>query len=307
MMPKNSRGFAPIVYLIAIAVVIISALFIKTFTTKTPIQPPTESASPSTATPSAQVSSSPKPTPSSNNKTKTSNPTSTPKTSPTAPPTSSNTPSTDASCNYNLSGPTGAVQVNIKPSSGQVVGDQIVELQAKSGCKVLDGRSSDKQTMIARAGGNGYSSQNSVTFSTVPAGSYSVRIQYKGQWTGSSGVDVVATQQKIVEFSVEGATPQPTPTPTPKPKPVCSILILPSTSGTAPFQASVCAGNNSPSQQIQQEFVDYTGDGSWDYQGPQYGCHSYTYQNSGTYTPKVKISNSDGEESDVCQTTVTVN
>lgn len=114
-------------------------------------------------------------------------------------------------------------------------------------------------------------------------------------------------------------TPAPVSTPTPVPttvqstststpaKPVCTILVMPSSTGTAPYQASVCVGNNSsPYQAVQQEFVDYDGDGNWDYQGPSYGCHSYTFQNPGTYFPKTKITGTSGQESDICQTTVTI-
>lgn len=104
------------------------------------------------------------------------------------------------------------------------------------------------------------------------------------------------------------STPVSTPAPTPKPKPVCSVTVIPSSSGTAPYEASVCVGNNSnPYQSVQQELVDYDGNGSWDYQGAQYGCHSYTFQTPGTFSPKAKIIGSSGEESEICQTTITVN
>ncbi len=103
-------------------------------------------------------------------------------------------------------------------------------------------------------------------------------------------------------------TPTPTPTPTSKPKPICSVTVVPSNSGSAPLETSICIGNNSnPYQSIQQELVDYDGEGNWNYQGAQYGCHSFTFQNPGTYTPKAKIISTSGEESDTCQTTVTVN
>lgn len=104
------------------------------------------------------------------------------------------------------------------------------------------------------------------------------------------------------------STPIPTPIPTPKPKPTCSVTVLPPSSGNAPFEASVCVGNNSnPYQAIQQEFVDYDGNGTWDYQGAQYGCHSYIFQNPGNYSPKAKIIGSSSEESEICQASVTVN
>lgn len=103
-------------------------------------------------------------------------------------------------------------------------------------------------------------------------------------------------------------TPSPTPSPIPKPKPICSVTVIPSSSGTAPLETSICVGNNSsPYQAVQQELVDYDGEGNWNYQGAQYGCHSFTFQNPGTYNPKAKIIGSSGEESDTCQTSVTIN
>lgn len=98
----------------------------------------------------------------------------------------------------------------------------------------------------------------------------------------------------------------PSPTATPKSKPNCNILILPYSNGIAPYSASVCVGNNNPYLAVQQEFVDYEGDGSWDYQGPMYGCHSFTFQNPGTYYPKAKIVLISGDESDICQTTAVI-
>lgn len=104
-------------------------------------------------------------------------------------------------------------------------------------------------------------------------------------------------------------TPSPspflqTPVPTSKPKPICSVLVVPSNSGISPYSASVCVGNNSnPYQNIQEELVDYNGDGSWDYRGQSYGCHSYTFQSPGTYYPKAKIVGTSGISSDFCQTT----
>lgn len=104
------------------------------------------------------------------------------------------------------------------------------------------------------------------------------------------------------------ATPnQNNPTSISNPKPVCSVLVMPSSTGTAPYQASVCVGNNSnPYQSVQQELVDYDGNGSWDYQGQSFGCHSFIFQNPGTYYPKAKIIGISGQESDICQTSATI-
>lgn len=98
-----------------------------------------------------------------------------------------------------------------------------------------------------------------------------------------------------------------TPTPTPNPKPICSISVIPSNTGVAPYQASVCIGNNSnPYQNIGQEFVDYNGDNTWDYQGLFYGCHLYTFQNPGNYYPRAKIVGTSGVESDICETSAII-
>lgn len=210
-------------------------------------------------------------------------------------------------CSYNLSGPTGAIQVNIKPTSGSVVGDQTVELQAKSGCKVLDGRSTDKETRIARAGGNGYSSQNSVSFSTVPAGSFSVRIQYKGQWTGYKGVDVVSAQNKTVEFTVDGETPTSTPTPTPLPKSTCAVEV-PSISGTDPLTANLAySAKYSGNKYVAGAQWDFTGDGSWDTDmSLSNGSLAHTFSSAGSYTIKLRLKMSDEELTETCSKTITL-
>lgn len=307
----NQKGVAPIVLVLAVVILaVLSILAVDKF--KGLIMPGQKSVniasdSSTIATPSAKAS--PTFLPASTFKpNKTSSPTVTPTQKPSSTPTTPPAATTGNSCPYGLTGPDGAIQINIIPNHDQVVGDQVVELHAKSGCKILEGRSTDNWIMIARSGGNGYSTQNTVTYSTVPAGSYSVRIQYKGQWTDGKGVDVVSTKLSNVDFTVDGSASPSTPTPTPKPKPVCNVSILPSNSGTAPYQASVCVVNQTnPYQPIQQEFADYDGDGNWDYQGSVYGCHGYTFEKPGIFNPKAKIVNTSGEESDVCQTSVTIN
>lgn len=228
------------------------------------------------------------------------------KTSPTPSPTTATQQGLSVinpADSYDLTGPTGAVRVDIVPKAGVLIGDQIVELMAKSGYKVLDGKSTDKLTAIVRQG------RPEGSFSTVPPGPYKVRVRYKDQWSSEYDVKVESAKQSIIVVEVSGdPAPTLTPTPTPKPKPVCSVLMMPSSTGAAPFQSSVCIGNNSnPYQGVQQEFADYDGDGNWDYQGQSYGCHAYTFQNPGTYTPKGKIIGVSGDESEVCQTTVTIN
>lgn len=94
----------------------------------------------------------------------------------------------------------------------------------------------------------------------------------------------------------------------------CRISILPASKGTAPYETRICVDN--PNEVIQQkyiDYVDYDGNGSWDYQGrwdqqgSVHGCHGYTFQSAGIFTPKAKIIDQLGNESDICQKTATVN
>lgn len=150
-----------------------------------------------------------------------------------------------------------------------------------------------------------WGSTGEIVFSTVPPGPYKVRISYNGVWSEQKDVTVYSATLSTVEFTVAGVSP--TPSPTPRPKPICGVIVTPSNSGYAPYQANICIGNYSnPYQAVSQEWVDYNGNGSWDYQGAQWGCHSYTFQTPGTYTPKAKYIGTSGDESDICQATVTV-
>ncbi len=225
--------------------------------------------------------------------------TSTPKASPKATATSSNSGSSNS---YNLSVATGAVKVAVKASSGVVVGDQLVEIMAQSGSKVLVNKSSDKDTQVARQG------SNTVTFSAVPPGPYTVRAQYKGQWTGNYNVNVSSGQEAYVEIVVVGDTPTAAPTPTPKPKPECfNPVIYPSSTGTAPYDVLLQPGGSAGSSGGMVGYQwDYTGDGSWDTEVSP-NAINYTYQTAGTYNVKMRVLGSNGEYSNTCQTTLTVN
>lgn len=231
---------------------------------------------------------------------KTPTPTPKPSATPTPTPVTNSAPSNP----YDLNSATGSVKVMVKPSSGNLAYTPQAELAAVSGFKVLDGRSTDK---ITQSGPNRTDElRGEIIFSTAPPGPYKVRISYNGSWSDQKDVSVSSAQQAYAEFSVAGVAP--TPTPTPRPKPICSILVLPPSGGNAPFAANVCVGNNSnPYQAVQQQFIDYDGNGSWDFQSSDFGCQSYTFQSAGTFSPKAKIIGSSGDESDVCQTTVTVN
>lgn len=227
-------------------------------------------------------------------------PTIKPTSSPTPAPVTNSAPSNP----YDLTSATGSVKVMVKAQSGNLAYIPQAELSTVSGFKVLDGKSTDKITQFGKDRTDEL--RGEIVFSTAPPGPYKVRIFYNGSWSDQKDVSVSSAKQSYVEFSVAGVAP--TPTPTPKPKPICSVSVLPSSNGTAPYEASVCVGNNSnPYQAVQKEFVDYDGNGSWDYEGAQYGCHSYAFQTPGSYSPKAKIIGASGDESDVCQTTVTIN
>lgn len=222
-----------------------------------------------------------------------------PSVSPAAAPVTNPAPSNP----YDLNSPTGSVKVMVKPGSGILAYTPQAELATVSGFKVLDGRSTDKITLFGKDRTDEL--RGEILFSTVPPGPYKVRISYNGSWSDQKDISVSSAQLAYVEFSVAGVAP--TPAPTPRPKPVCSILVLSPGGGNAPFAANVCVGNNSnPYQAVQQQFIDYDGNGSWDFQSSDFGCQSYTYQNPGTFYPKAKIIGSSGDESDVCQTTVTI-
>ena len=247
----------------------------------------------SDSSPSSQPSTSSSAKPSS-----TKSPSPTPKTSSTPSPS----PSSSSTSNpYDLTSPSGAVRVVLKAQNGVINSSPQAQLIANGGFKVLDGKSTDRISQSLSE--KGTSGQKETSFSTAPAGPYTVKISL-GSWSDSKTINVESTKLSTAEFTFAGETPTPTPQ-----KPVCSVSLTPDVNtGSAPFNTTVCVGNNSnPSQNVTQEFLDYEGDGSWDYQGAQYGCHSYTYSSPGSFTAKAKIIGSSGVESDVCQTSITIN
>jgi hypothetical protein len=127
----------------------------------------------------------------------------------------------------------------------------------------------------------------------------------------------VKTPTPSASATTSTATPTPTSTTstqsststqTTAKKPACNVTFNPSGLGTAPFQASVCIGNTSdPFQQVDLEYVDFEGDGTWDYSGPKYGCHPYTYNTPGLYKAKGKIHSPENGDSDVCEAYIAAN
>lgn len=302
----SQKGFTPVAILIGILIVgaIGAVFYTKQYRSNSnmSVAPPETTIKPSptpktpASSPSVYVTQPPTSKPS---------PKTFPATTNTPIPTSTTAPNNTSTSNpYDLNSATGSVKVMVKAQSGSLDFTPQAELTTVSGFKVLDGRSTDKLTAFGKDRTDEF--RGEINFSTVPPGPYKVRISYNGSWSDQKDITVSSAKQAYVEFSVAGVAP--TPTPTPRPKPICSVSVIPSSTGTAPFEASVCVGNNSnPYQVVQKEFVNYDGNGSWDYEGAQYGCHSYTFQNPGTYTPKAKTIGASGDESDVCQTSVTIN
>ncbi len=301
---KNQKGFVHLILIIAVVVIGLGAITYSAYK-NSKVKNQTQVNPEITVSPENQngqgaennITTIPSPAPKTTTSPKvTAKPTQKPTTTPTKSSTSG------SSCNYNTSAGTGAVKVNIQAQTGILVGDQIVELQAQSGCKVLVNVSTDKDTRIARQG------SPSVDFSSVPAGSYSIRAQYKGQWTGYQAISVNSGQLTTTTITVSGDTPTNPPTPSPKPKPRClSPVIYPSSTGVAPFNALLQPqGYADLAGGIAGYEWDFIGDGSWDTSASP-NAQYYTYQPAGTYTVKMRVLATNGEYSDTCQSTVTVN
>lgn len=305
-MKKNNQGFIPIIIIFLVVAAITAGLYI-TYrkysplivlpTQETPI--PTDTISPElqdiisnrTSTPLAIHT----PTPKSIVKT----------TAPTVKPTVTATPHTNSSCPYNTTGATGAIKINVHPQSGILIGDQLVELDANSGCNVLLG-SSSANYVIRSASSNGYSSLNTYNISSVPAGPYTIKIQYKGQWAGSNSINVSSSTLTTTDIYVSGdstPTTDPTSPPVPVPTPFCFNPIAYPASGSAPLYVIFTQQGGYNGGVARWEW-DYLGNGTWSSSGTNAG--TYTYQSPGTYTIKVRNVGLDGKTSDTCQTTVTV-
>lgn len=222
------------------------------------------------------------------------------KTTPTPIQKSSLSSTSTPSCPYTMTGPSGAVKVNIKASSGVVTGG-IVELHANSGCKVLDGNYSDTQKLLAS-----YSNNPSVTFSSVRPGPYTVNVQFSGNWSDTKNLTVVVGQSVTIDLYVQGSSPTPTPTPAPPTKPVCSPLIVIPNSGSAPLSASFITGNDTPNLTISSVYWDFNGDWIWDEIASDLSSQQYTFQSPGTYIAKVYLVATNGNSSDHCTKTITV-
>lgn len=304
----QQKGFIPVIYLIGILLAgLLTVLITKTLTDPNfiinTLIKKSENSEPTITSSSPSGEFSPTPTTSTTNippsttltPTLTKKPTAIKTPTPTPKPTAT---STTSSCNYNLNSPTGAVKIAVQTQTGSLTTSFYGELKASTGCKVLDGRSTDTQKT--------YGSLNTkeIIFSSVPPGNYNVRAYVAGSWTNSQNVNVSAGQLATVSYSVTGD-----PAATPTPKPVCTTPVAMPSSGSAPLTVNLYIGytGGGSSSNLTNIQWDLTGDGSWDVTISYGNPYQYTYQNPGTYTVKGRIQNSSGIYSDPCQTTITVN
>ncbi len=112
---------------------------------------------------------------------------------------------------------------------------------------------------------------------------------------------------KLIPTPTPTPTPLPTPTPTPLPKPLCSApTIYPTNTGAAPFTATFQANAETGSAGgiVGYEW-DFQGDGTWDTPA-SLDAPTYTYQNPGIYTVKMRVLATNGQYSDICQNSITV-
>ena len=212
---------------------------------------------------------------------------------------SNNNNSSSPNCSYDLGSATGAVKIYFQPQTGHLTSSIKGELKAESGCKVLDGRSTDTLEYF------GTISTREVIFSSVPPGNYSVRYSFAGSWSGYQSVTATSGSLATINANVSGDNPPSTPTP--GFTPVCSgISVYPSSQGTAPFTADFSGRGSYSMDYSPAGYVwDFTGDGSWDTSASG-NAVNYTYSTPGTYTVKMKTVTGVWESS-ICQTTITVN
>lgn len=262
----------------------------------------------SSVNPQQAITPSPKPTKSSTPTSKTTTPA--PKPSSTATPA----PTTTSTSNpYDLTSATGSVKVMVKAQNGNLGYTPSAELSTVSGFKVLDGRSTDKITQFGKDRTDEL--RGEIVFSTAPPGPYKVRISYNGSWSDQKDISVSSAKQSGIEFMVAGVTPTPAPTPTPTPKSTCQVNVASKSSDSAPSTITLAAGApyiykpaNLADKYITAVQWDYDGDGNWDTEmsSSNQGLIQRTYQSQGTHTVKAKIQLSDGEVTDICNNSFTL-
>lgn len=204
---------------------------------------------------------------------------------------------------YNLTVASGALKVLVKATSGNLIGDQIIELKTLGGYKVLVNNSTDIQTMIAKQG------SNEVIFSSVPQGPYAVRAKYKDQWGSSYNVIVNSGKQAYLEVYVTGDTQTAAPTPTATPGPTCSINSTnTSYGGPAPLTITFAYGASyhSSSNYVTGVQWDVQGDGGWDTDFGYNPNITHTYNTAGRYDVKMQVKLLDGSTSPVCTKPISV-
>lgn len=307
----NQKGLAPVVILLIIAVIIGTAVIVTGINRKSDQSPPQPTP---VITSTTNENDSPIPASFSKQTKPTQNPSRTPKPTPThlasTPPNNPATPTNP----YDLNSPTGAVKVIVKPQSGDLAYTPQAELSAVSGFKVLDGRSTDKITRFGPQRNDNL--RGEIIFSTAPPGPYKVRISYNGVWSDQKDVTVSSASQSTVEFTVAGQASTPTPAPTPIPKSTCQVNIVSKSSESAPSTVNLAAGApyiykpaNLSDKYITAVKWDYDGDGSWDtdMSSSLQGITAREYTTGGTHTVNAQVQLSDGEITDTCSNSFSLN
>jgi hypothetical protein len=89
--------------------------------------------------------------------------------------------------------------------------------------------------------------------------------------------------------------------------PSCQMNVIPSFSGTAPYNALVSVGGGTGGHGTIAGYQwDYDGNGSWD-SGTTSGDYWHVFSSAGSYTVKARLVTSTNEYSNTCSVTITVN
>ena len=202
----RQRGFASLIFIIAVAVLgLVSYSFVSFINKSEETKPsntlevrniqPLPNATESTKSHPTDLTPTPKPPTPTKKPTSTPKPTTLPTTAPTSTP--SNPPNTGSTCNYDLNSATGAIQFTFVPSKGNsLYWSTIGEVKALNGCKVLDGRSTDTIQRYKSAG------SSNLNIPSIPPGTYEVRYSYHDSWSGSQTISVSSGQQTNATFNV---------------------------------------------------------------------------------------------------------